>query len=312
MLKSPDGPLPRMNALRAFEAAAHHVSFSAAAEELGIRQPTVSRYIADLEHEIGVRLFERSPSAVVLTPAGEVFHRAVAIGLERIVTGALSASGVADERRVVIACGGATAELFLRPRLHALHRALGETAIIRLLYCENAHLDLPNVVNFDRIDLIALYDSVDGLPGDEVVVFREAIAALCSPDFAATHADILRRPVAQWGTLPFLSFARKSLGWATWDDWFETVGFPQPPPCYQPYEDYAYMMDAATAGKGLVLGWRNFTHRFLDTGSLVMATGGFVDYARPLAVALTARGRHRPVARQCLEAFATLTDRAPT
>ena len=166
MLKNPDGPLPRMNALRAFEAAAHHVSFSAAAEELGIRQPTVSRYIADLEHEIGVRLFERSPSAVVLTPAGEVFHRAVAIGLERIVTGALSASGLADDRRIVIACGGATSELFLRPRLGALHRVLGEDRghpppALR----ERLPVPPERGGDFDRIDLIAGYHSVDGLPG---------------------------------------------------------------------------------------------------------------------------------------------------
>lgn len=48
-----------MRALRAFDAAARHSSFNRAAEELGTQQPSVSRYIAELEHEIGVRLFER-------------------------------------------------------------------------------------------------------------------------------------------------------------------------------------------------------------------------------------------------------------
>ncbi len=200
----------------------------------------------------------------------------------------------------------AATELFLRPRLDALHRTLGEDAVIRLLHCENDYLNRPYVVDIDRIDLIAGYHSVDELPGDEVVVFPEAIAAVCSPDFAQTHADTLRRPVTHWGSLPFLSFAWPTLGWATWDDWFETVGHPQPPPRYRSYEDYVYLIDAAVAGKGLALGWRNFTGRFLDIGSLVMASGEFVEFGRPLAVRLTGRGRQRPVVRQCLDAFGGL------
>ena len=309
-LASASGSLPRMRVLRIFESTARHLSFSAAAAELGTSQPAVSRVVTDLERRLGVRLFERGHRTVNLTPAGEIFHRAVTVGLERIAAGALTAAGLADDQRIVIACGGATSELFLRPRLDALHRALGEDAVIRLLHCENDYLYFPNVVENDRIDLIASYHSVDGLPGDEAVVFPEAIAAVCSPEFAAVHAQILARPVADWGSLPFLSFARPSLGWATWDDWFETVGQPQPPPHYRPFEDYVYMIDAAVAGQGLALGWRNFTGRFLDVGSLVMASGEFARFGRPLAVRLTARGRQRPVARRCLDAFAALADGA--
>ena len=297
-----------MRALRIFESAGRHLSFSAAATELGTSQPAVSRSVADLECRLSVRLFERGHRVVHLTPAGEVFHRAVAIGLKRIAAGAHTAAGLADDQRIVIACGGATSELFLRPRLDALHRVLGEDPVIRLLHCENDYLYRPNVVETDRIDLIASYQSVDGLPGDEAVLFPEAIAAVCSPEFAATHARSLARPVMEWGSLPFLSFARPTLGWATWDDWFETVGQPQPPPDYRPFEDYVYLINAAVAGQGLALGWRNFTGRFLDTGTLVMAGGDFVGFGRPLAVRLTARGRQRPVARRCLDAFAALAD----
>ena len=50
MLKYPHGSLPRMNVLRAFEAAARHSSYTRTAEELAIQQPAVSRYIAELEH----------------------------------------------------------------------------------------------------------------------------------------------------------------------------------------------------------------------------------------------------------------------
>ncbi|MYG53836.1 MAG: LysR family transcriptional regulator, partial [Rhodospirillaceae bacterium] len=302
------GPLPRIAALRAFDAAARHVSFARAAEELEVHQPAVSRYVAELEREIGVRLFERDRRAVVLTPAGEVFHRAVAVGLERIAAGALSAASLAEDERVVIACGGATSELFLRPRLGDVHRALGENAVVRLLHCEEGYLERPNVMETDRIDLLASYHGVDGVPGDEVAVFPEAMAPVCSPGFAAAHGGVLRRPVAAWGALPFLSFARPSLGWATWDDWFEAAGRPEPAPRYRNYDDYVYMIDAAIAGQGLALGWRNFVGRYLDAGSLVAAGGGFVGFGRSFAVRLTGYGRHRPVARRCLDAFAALAN----
>ena len=306
MLKFPAGPLPRMRALRAFDAAARHGSFVRAAEELGIHQPSISRYVAELERELGVRLFERDRRAVTLTPAGVVFHRAVAVGLERISAGALAASDLPEDERVVIACGGATSELFLRPRLGDVQRGLGETAVIRLLHCENYHLDRPNVTETDRIDLIASYHAIDGVPGDEVVVFPEAIAPVCSPGFAEAHADVLGCPVAQWGGLPFLDFARPSLGWATWDDWFETAGRPNPPPRYRNFDDYVYMIDAAVAGQGLALGWRNFVGRFVRLGSLVAVPEGFVGFERSLAVRLTGYGRQRPIARRCLDAFASL------
>jgi len=297
-----------MRALRAFDAAARHGSFVRAAEELGIHQPSVSRYIAELERDLGVRLFERDRRAVTLTPAGVVFHRAVAVGLERIASGALAASDLPEDERVVIACGGATSELFLRPRLGDVQRGLGETAVIRLLHCENSHLERPNVMETDRIDLVASYHGVDGVPAGEVVVFPEAIAPVCSPGFAETHADTLRRPVAQWGALPFLNFAWPSLGWATWDDWFEAAGRPDPAPRYRNFDDYVYMIDAAVAGQGLALGWRNFVGRFVGIGSLVAVPEGFVGFGRPLAVRLTGYGRQRPIARRCLDAFASLAN----
>ena len=297
-----------MRALRAFDAVVRHASFVRAAEELGIHQPSVSRYIAELEREIGVRLFERSRRAVTLTPAGAIFHRTVAIGLERIAAAALSASSLSGNERIVIACGGATSELFLRPLLKDVDRRLGENAVIRLQHCENSYLDRPNVMETDRIDLLASYHSIEGVPGDEVAVFREAIAPVCSPGFAAAHADTLRLPMAQWGALPFLSFVRPSLGWATWDDWFEAAGRPDPPPRYLDYDDYVYMIDAAIAGQGIALGWWNFVGRFIGIGSLVAVPDGFVEFERSFAVRLTGYGRHRPIARRCLDVFASLAN----
>ena len=296
-----------MNVLCAFEAAARHESFARAAKELGLKQSAVSRLVANLEREIGTRLFARTGRAVSLTPAGDVYRRGVAAGLERIAAARVMVSVLAKDGRVTIACGGSTSEMFLRPRLGELQRGLGEDATVRLLHCEDGYLDLPNVTNADRIDLVASYRDVHGVPDDEVVVFPEAMVPVCSPEFASNHADVLRGPVAHWGALPFLRFARPSLGWATWDDWFETVGRPEPPPRYENYDDYAYTIGAAVAGQGLALGWRNFIDRLLDAGSLVVAAGEFLETDRPFAIRLTEHGHGRPAARQCLDAFRALT-----
>ena len=307
MLKHAAGPLPRMNALRAFEAAARHAGFARAAEELGVHQPTVSRYIAELEREIGVRLFERNRRAVLLTPAGEIFQRAVAIGLERIAAGGLSAASLAEDQRVIVACGHATSHQFVMPRFDLLRRALGETVCLRILTLD---YDMFDRLGDDEVDLLLTYDETAGAPGDQVPVFAEAVTPVCSPDFAARHAAVLAGPVADWGRLPFLRLARPPRGWMTWHDWFQSAGYPRPRPRYIGIEDYVYLIEAAVDGQGLALGWRHFIDRHIRGGTLVAPVDGFVESGQSCFARLTGRGRRRPVARRCLDAFASLADEA--
>lgn len=82
MLREPDEPLPGTNALRAFLAAARHESFARAAKGLGLKQSAVSRLVAKLEREIGIRLFARTGRGVRLTPARDVYRRGVERFLE--------------------------------------------------------------------------------------------------------------------------------------------------------------------------------------------------------------------------------------
>jgi DNA-binding transcriptional LysR family regulator len=73
--------MPPLNAIRAFEAAARHRSFTTAAKELGVTVTAVSHQIRHLEASLGVKLFERSARAVSLTPAGEKFIRCCGMDL---------------------------------------------------------------------------------------------------------------------------------------------------------------------------------------------------------------------------------------
>lgn len=76
--------LPPLNAVRTFEAAARHVSFTNAAEELHVTHGAVSRQVALLEDWFGVKLFRRAPSQLSLTDAGQIYFREVTAILDRL------------------------------------------------------------------------------------------------------------------------------------------------------------------------------------------------------------------------------------
>lgn len=65
--------LPSLNSLRAFEAAARHLSFKSAASELGVTAGAVSQQVKKLEESLGVMLFRRLPHGLLLTPEGETY-----------------------------------------------------------------------------------------------------------------------------------------------------------------------------------------------------------------------------------------------
>jgi len=75
--------LPSLNALRAFESAARHLSFSRAADELYVTKAAVSHQVKALEEELGLSLFRRLNRALMLTDAGQTLYPAVseALGL---------------------------------------------------------------------------------------------------------------------------------------------------------------------------------------------------------------------------------------
>src|SRR6201990_911554 len=79
--------LPPLNALKAFEAAARHESFTRAAEELCVPQGAVSHQVKALETELGVKLFNRERQRLIITEAGRAYLTVVRDALDRIAVG---------------------------------------------------------------------------------------------------------------------------------------------------------------------------------------------------------------------------------
>src|SRR5258708_34256985 len=76
--------LPPLNALRAFEAAARHLSFTVAAAELNVTQAAISHQIKGLEERLGPKLFRRAGRGLLLTDAAQAYLPEVASALDRL------------------------------------------------------------------------------------------------------------------------------------------------------------------------------------------------------------------------------------
>ena len=292
--------IPPANALIAFESAARHGSFTLAARELRTSQSAVSRQIGTLETWLAAPLFERARAGVILTEAGRRFRDGVATGLAAIHRGAAEATELAQTAQVVIACSHDASHYFLMPRFDALRRVLGEDVQVRILTYQYSVQGLPTDPS---TDIRLTWDAAGVAPNDRVVVLTEAVRPVCSPAYAAAHADTLAGPVAGWSGLTFLDLLRPNEGWASWEDWFAVAGRPDATPRRLGFDSYTYVLEAAAAGHGIALGWRGFIERSLEAGTLVALGDGFVEFDSAFYGVLTEKGRRKPLARRCLAFF---------
>ncbi|MFO1090193.1 MAG: transcriptional regulator GcvA [Hyphomicrobiales bacterium] len=116
--------LPSLNALRAFEAAARHESFTVAAEELFVTHAAVSRHIRDLEEWLGVELFRRTGRGVELTEAGARYGRDLTPLFDGLAEATRSIVASGQTRRLAVTVEPGFASRWLVPRLgrfSALH-----------------------------------------------------------------------------------------------------------------------------------------------------------------------------------------------
>jgi LysR family glycine cleavage system transcriptional activator len=92
--------LPPLNGLRAFEAAARHLSFKHAANELCVTPGAVSQQVRALEHALGFTLFRRLPRSLVLTPAGEAYLPSISAAFRMISDATETAGSSVSGRRL--------------------------------------------------------------------------------------------------------------------------------------------------------------------------------------------------------------------
>lgn len=254
--------LPPVNSLVIFEAAARHLNFTRAAEELHITQAAVSRQIHVLEDHLGVALFRRRHRSLELTPYGERLHKAVTMGLEHI------ANTTADIRRVpkggelTVSTSVTFANYWLMSRV-AKFRASHPDVELRLV----ASAPVANLAAAG-IDLAVRYGR-GRWPGVKAVhLLDNEIFPVCAPSYMAGRRpmqgpeDLLAETL-----LHLIEFDRN---WMTWDAWLRAVGVAgKPAKRGLEFDNYLVLIQAALDGQGVALGGGRLADDFLARGALM-------------------------------------------
>ena len=243
-----------LNALRAFEAAARHRSFTRAAEELNVTQAAVSHLVKGLEDRLGAQLFRRSPRGLVLTDEGVALAPTLAESFERIDRLIDRFEGGRVREVLTVSVVGAFALGWLMPRLAAFRAA-------------HPFVDLRLLTNNNKVDLAgegldyAIRFGDGAWHGVEAEHLIDApLAPLCDPVTAATLAE----PRDLAGHTLLRAFRPQD-----WPAWFEAAGI-GPLPLRGPLFDNSWIMtEAAMLGEGVALAPPLLFDRALAEGRLV-------------------------------------------
>jgi LysR family transcriptional regulator, glycine cleavage system transcriptional activator len=280
-------PLPSLNALRAFEAASRHLSFRRASEELGVTEGAVGQHIRGLENELGVKLFERRPRALMLTENGQLYAVTVRRAFDLLIdaTRAIRPQAL----RIAISVTPTFAAKWLLPRLPdftSAHPGID----LRIVASERlSHF------HADGVDLAVRYGSPPFGPGLAAeLLFEDVQIAVAHPQWMQKHRrnlDCLPDKVA------LLHDAH-----SMWPQFLAHVtGQGTSPRKNIRFNQTALAVDAAMAGQGIALAHPAFVSRDIAAGRLARVGVGEL---------LTGAGFYIVMPRKPLQADAVATLRA--
>jgi len=250
--------LPSLNALKAFEAAARHESFTKAADELSVTQGAVSHQVKALEAELGLRLFNRERQRLIITDAGRNYLEVVRDAFDRLAVGTnrllqLQRSGV-----LTVTTSPNFAAKWLVHRLGNFVEAHPEIDL--RVSATMHHVDFAR----EEVDL-AVRHGEGNWPGlDTVRLSPEQLFAVCSPKLftrrrqVAKPADILKYPLIHMDSR------------ADWSRWLQAAGIENSKAIHGPVLNRASMViDAAINGQGIALARTTLAAFDLISGRLV-------------------------------------------
>jgi DNA-binding transcriptional LysR family regulator len=275
-----------LDLLRGFHAAARHLSFTRAAQELSLTQSAISRGIKTLEEQLGQPLFHRVHRALQLTPAGQKLFQTTAEVFARIDDA--TAQLINSKGVLAITTTTALASLWLAPRLPRFNR-LHPGIDVRLVASDD-HVDLER----EQIDVAIPFVPLGAPPpaGGERFLDCEFFP-VCSPALALDPAHPLRMPadLAHHVWLEHETL-RNGRPWSKWDVWFKATQIaPVTPVSTLRFSHGDQMIAAALDGNGVAMGGRPHLTRQLQEGVLcapfgpevVAAVGAFLIVTRPSA-----------------------------
>ncbi|WP_428003576.1 LysR substrate-binding domain-containing protein [Acidovorax sp.] len=246
--------LPSLKALHAFEAAARHLNFRLAAEELDVTQGAVAQQVRALEAELGVRLFERHARGLAPTEVGSTYALRVRRALEEIADATRQLRP--GERQVTISVAPTLAAKWLLPRLPRFAERHPGTEL-RVLATERV-----SRFHAEGVDLSIRYGQPPFGPGLHVQrLLENTLIAVGSPALVGPSGTL---PAKRLARLPLVHDAHGS-----WLAFFAQAGMPAPPPGGTRFNQISLAIDAAIAGQGLALASPFFVAPDIAAGRLV-------------------------------------------
>ncbi|MBW8055061.1 MAG: transcriptional regulator GcvA [Nitrospira sp.] len=254
--------LPPLNAVHTFEAAARHLSFNRAAEELHVTPSAVSHQVRTLEEFLGVRLFNRLARQVVLTTEGQVYLPPIRAALDQIDSATERVAAAKGSGPLTMSISPTFATGWLVPRLSRFQVA-HPSIEVRL----NLVRSITELVDFSRsdVDLVIRYGDANHAGLRNIRLIVEELVPVCSPALLEGPTP-LRQPQDLRRATLLHALPRVD----QWRQWLKAAGVSGVNAERGPkFHNTPLTLEGALAGMGVALADRRLVARELRSGRLV-------------------------------------------
>jgi LysR family glycine cleavage system transcriptional activator len=259
--------LPPLSALRAFEAAARHLSLTLAARELSVTPGALSHQIRGLEEFLGLKLFERRVRSIALTAAGKQLYPGLQSGFARIREAVHSLEPAHAAHVLVVSTSPGLTSKWLAPRLYRFAAAYPEIDVRISSSAANANFAT------DGIDLAVRNMPVDAVPDSGLEMEKlvdVTYIPVCSPRLIEKHGPM--KDAQALARVPLIHDESLSQRRASpnWSDWFAAAGVVDVDLSRGlRFTSSDHAMDAAGEGAGVLLAHDIMAYDWLRAGRLV-------------------------------------------
>jgi DNA-binding transcriptional LysR family regulator len=268
--------LPSLDLLVGFEAAARHLSFTKAGEELFLTQSAVSRQIKELEEQLGVELFQRRHRALALTSAGKSFYASAAQVLTTMRAATEQLRSQAGKKGLSVTTTSSFAALWLIPRLAGFTRT--HPGVDVRIMAETRVQDLDR----DGLDVAVRHGPASLAGSDAVRLMGERVFPVCSPKLVKDKSKPLREPQdLRYHCLLQYDDPEGRHPWLHWKTWLEVERLADLRPAGTlSFSGYEQIIPAAIAGHGVALGRSPLVKDLIASGELAVPFKSSADPAR--------------------------------
>lgn len=256
--------LPPLNALRAFETAARHMSISVAANELRVTPAAVSHQIRILEDHVGLPLFMRNGRGLALTDAGAAGLRDLREGFARLCAAMDAIDSLGEAGVLSVSVAPSFAAKWLLPRLGSFQSAHAEIDVH-----VSASMQLTDFVK-DGVDIAIRYGA--GRYSDVAVeqLLTESVVPVCSPEFLREHGPFYAPSDLVEATLLHDDSPDNDPSCPNWEMWLSAAGAKHIDAARGArFNQSSLVIEAAVLGRGVGLAKTALAARDLRQGRLV-------------------------------------------